>query len=79
VLICSGSLETQFAALETLVHAVEDGQMPYKRLEDALTRQRRAKERFLAAPVAQGLSRQLHQVLGCDEHQRIADEMRRFA
>ena len=52
LLICSGDVEVQAATLEALVHAVEDGRIPYKRLEDALTRLRRAKERFLAAPVA---------------------------
>ena len=39
--------DTQAAALEALVHAVEDGRLPYGRVEDALKRQRRAKERFL--------------------------------
>jgi hypothetical protein len=36
----------QAVALETLVHAVEDGRIPYKRIEDALTRLRHAKERI---------------------------------
>src|SRR4051812_3020612 len=48
VLICSGDHDTQAAALESLVHAVEDGRLPYGRVEDALRRQQRAKERFLA-------------------------------
>jgi hypothetical protein len=76
-LICSGSIDTQAATLEALVHAVEDGRISYKRLEDALKRLRRAKERFLAAPVAAQALR-LQQVLGCDAHQRIAEEMSRF-
>ncbi len=71
-------VEVQAQALEALVHAVEDGRIPYKRLEDALTRQRRAKERFLATPVAPG-GKALNRVLGCDEHRRIAEEMARFA
>ena len=50
VLICSGDCETQAAALEALVHAVEDERLPLARVEDALRRQQRAKERFLAAP-----------------------------
>jgi beta-N-acetylhexosaminidase len=77
LLICSGSIDTQAATLEALVHAVEDGRISYKRLEDALKRLRRAKERFLAAPVAAQAPR-LQQVLGCDAHQRIAEEMSRF-
>ena len=67
------------AVLEALIHAVEDGRIPLKRAEDALARNRRAKERFLAAPVASSGGRpQLRQVLGSDEHRRIADEMARF-
>jgi beta-N-acetylhexosaminidase len=72
-------VEIQVEALEALVHAVEDGRIPYKRLEDALTRLRRAKERFLGAAVAPGGRASLARVLGCDAHRRIADEMARFA
>ena len=90
VLVCrarvqdrSGDIEAQAAVLEALVHAVEDGRIPYTRLEDALTRHRRAKERFLTdvghlrrRPWRQG---EPYAVLGCDEHRRIADEMARYA
>lgn len=79
VLICSGDVETQAATLEALVHATEDGRIPYTRLDDALARLRRAKERFLAQPVSVPAgTRALRQVLGCDAHQRIADEMARY-
>ena len=79
VLICSGNVETQATALEALVHAVEEDRIPYKRLDDALTRLRRAKERFLTQPVAVPAgSRTLRQVLGCDAHVRIAEEMARY-
>src|SRR5204863_5302898 len=67
------------AVLEALIHAVEDGRIPLKRAEDALARNRRAKERFLAAAVAPGRAAALKQVLGRDDHRRIADEMARFA
>lgn len=84
VLICraqvedrSRDIDVQAEALEALVHAVEDGRIPYTRLDDALMRQRRAKERFLAAPVAAG-RRPLGQVVGCDEHARIAEEIARY-
>jgi beta-N-acetylhexosaminidase len=66
------------AVLEALTHAVEDGRIPFKRAEDAIARNRRAKERFLAAPVAPGRFSSLRHVLGSDEHRRIADEMARF-
>jgi beta-N-acetylhexosaminidase len=78
LLICSGDVETQAATLETLVHAVEDHRLAYARLEDALTRLRRAKERFLAMPVTSGRPQRLRHVLGCDAHQRIAEEMSRY-
>jgi beta-N-acetylhexosaminidase len=84
VLVCrhlvdqrSHDIEAQAEVLEALVHAVEDGRIPYKRLEDALTRNRRAKERFLAAGVTSGAT-SLRSVVGCDAHRRIADEMARF-
>jgi beta-N-acetylhexosaminidase len=79
LLICSGDANIQAATLEALVYAVEEGTIPYKRLEDALVRLRRAKERFLAAPVASGRFSERRRVLGCDEHQRIVEEMSRFA
>jgi beta-N-acetylhexosaminidase len=85
VLVCRASVqdrtqdaEAQVAVLEALVHAIEDGRIPYKRAEDALARNRRAKERFLGAPVAQGRPRALRHVLGCDQHRQIADEMARY-
>jgi len=80
VLICSGNHDTQAAAVEALVHAVEEERLPASRVDDALGRQRRAKERFLAAPVgARPLSgRALRAAIGRDEHRAIADEMARF-
>ena len=77
LLICSGNADVQAQTLETLVYAVENNRIPFKRLEDALTRNRRAKERFLAAPVAAG-GAALRSVLGCDEHRRVAEEMSSF-
>ncbi len=79
ILICSGDLDVQAAMLEALVHAVEDGAIPFKRVEDALTRQRRAKERFLTTlATAPPRAAALREVIGCDQHRRIAEEMGRF-
>jgi len=80
-LICSGNHDTQWAALEALVHAVEeDDQLRLSRVEDALMRQRKAKERFLASPVAAAPPgrKALRDALGRDEHRAIAEEMARF-
>jgi hypothetical protein len=57
---------------------VEDGRIPFKRAEDALSRNRKVKERFLAAPVAPGRRAALREVLGNDAHLQIADEMARY-
>src|SRR5207245_11667501 len=81
VLICSGDHDTQAAALESLVHAIEDERLRPTRVEDALARLQRAKERFLAAaPIAARPphGRALRAILGRDEHRAIADEMARF-
>ena len=80
VLICSGDHHAQAAALEALIHAVEEQRVPAARIDDALRRQRRAKERILASPVPARPAggRALRDVLGRDEHQAIADEMARF-
>jgi beta-N-acetylhexosaminidase len=90
VLVCrarvqdrSGDVEVLAAVLEALVHAVEDGRIPYTRLEDALSRHRRVKERFLAdavraQPASPARGGQLSAVLGCDEHRRVAEEMARY-
>jgi beta-N-acetylhexosaminidase len=80
ILICSADHGTQAAALEALIHAVESGELPSARVDDALRRQQLAKERFLTSAVA---SRPLHgsalrQRLGCDEHLAVAAEMARF-
>jgi beta-N-acetylhexosaminidase len=80
VLICSGAHETQAAALEALIHAIEGERLPWSRVEDALKRQQRAKERFLAAAAAARplRGRELRAAIGGDEHQAIAQEMARF-
>src|SRR5262245_58423645 len=81
ILICSGNTDVHVEALEALIHAVEDERLPLKRVEDALQRHQRAKERFLAAPMAgrPRAAKALRQALGTDEHRAIADEMARFA
>jgi beta-N-acetylhexosaminidase len=80
VLICSRDHQTQAAALEALIHAVETGTLTDKRVEDALGRQRKAKERFLASPVISRplTSRALRERLGRDDHRAVADDMARF-
>lgn len=79
-LLCWTDHEVQIAALEAIIHAVEQGTLPLKRVEDAIARQRRVKERFLAPPRPLPLKgTALRTLLGRDEHQAIAAEMARFA
>ena len=80
VLICSGNHSVQASALEALIHAVEEERLRPVRVEDALKRQQRAKERFLAAsPAPRPLEgRRIRQVIGRDAHRAIADELARF-
>ncbi len=80
VLICSADYDAQSAALEALVRAAESDRLLYSRIEDALKRQQRAKERFLGAAMVSrpANAKALRQVIGRDEHRAIADEMARF-
>jgi beta-N-acetylhexosaminidase len=80
VLMCAPRPEEQMAALEAIIYAVEEGRLPLKRVEDAMKRHRRVKERFLAPPRPRtATAAALRAVLGRDEHQAIAAEMARFA
>jgi beta-N-acetylhexosaminidase len=80
VLMCGASQTPQAAALEAVIHAVESGGLPLKRVQDALARHRRVKERFLAPAVPRPLTGSaLRVALGRDEHQAVAAEMARFA
>jgi beta-N-acetylhexosaminidase len=81
VLICSVDYQRQAATLEAIVRAIEQERLSVSLVENALRRQRRAKERFLAAPLLSGppSARNLQLSIGTDEHQAIAHEMARFA
>jgi beta-N-acetylhexosaminidase len=80
VLVCSGDIDAQAACLEALIHAVEEGDVPRARVDAALVRQQRAKERFMprAEKRRPASAAALRQLLGRDEHRAIADEMARF-
>jgi beta-N-acetylhexosaminidase len=80
VLMCGVSQDVQLTALEAVIRAVEQGTLPEKRVEDALERHRRVKERFLAPAHPRPLAAAaLRATLGCDAHQAVAAEMARFA
>lgn len=77
MLICTGGQEPQVAALEAIIHAVEQERLPFTRIEDAMARHRRVKERFLAGRSEETRPR-LAEVIGRGEHLAIAEEMARF-
>jgi beta-N-acetylhexosaminidase len=72
VLLCNSTTAEQVAAIEAIIYAAESGRLSMKRIDDALSRQRRVKERWLA-PVARRTTDL--SVIGCAEHQSIAAEM----
>jgi beta-N-acetylhexosaminidase len=79
LLVCSGNVDLQAGTLEALVKAVERGDIPAARLDDAERRLRRAKERFLTSRQPPGVRlRTWRQVVGCDAHRAVADEMAAF-
>lgn len=80
LLICAGDYDVQADALEAIVKRAEQDRAFERRVDDAVQRNLRVKERFLAAPAAAPLSaKALQAVLGHDEHKRAADDMARFA
>jgi beta-N-acetylhexosaminidase len=79
VLICSGNADTQVAALEALVHAVEDERLPFARVEEALRRLQAMKERFLAqAASVHSREADWRSIVGRDSHAAVAAEMAQF-
>lgn len=79
VLICQGTADSQYASLEALVRALEDQRLPYSRVEEALKRQQRMKDRFLAAPLAPADAwRARRSMIGREAHAALAAEMARF-
>jgi len=78
-LVCGPDPEVHVQALEGVIRAVESEQLPLSRVEDALARHRRVKERFLSAEPRSLDERRLSEVLGRGEHRALAEEMAKFA
>jgi len=76
VLCCGTRADDQVVALEALIRAVEDQTLPVSRVEEAMRRQRQAKERYLGSTRGRPPSRE--RMIGCDAHQAIARDMERF-
>ena len=80
VLLCAPDANVQTGAIEALIHAVEEGTIPEHRVERALDRIRRVKGRFLSVapdwrpPTPTALA----EILGCDDHRRLADRLEQY-
>ena len=72
VLLCNSTADEQAVAIEAIIRAVESGRLPEKRVDDALARQRRVKERFFGGRIPTTVPLD---VVGCAEHQAVAEEM----
>ena len=77
VLLCGADTDRQAAAIEALIHAVEQERLPRARVEEALARQERVKARFLAGARTwrPPRSAELRALLGREDHAAIAAEM----
>ncbi len=80
LLLCGSDHARHVSIIEGIIHAVENGRLPEKRLEDALNRQRRTKEKFLSGDLLwrPPSAEELKTVIGCEQHQKIASEMRGY-
>ena len=79
VLVCGASVERHASVLEAIIHAIEDGDLDRRLVEEACARQQRVKARFLAGdrPRRPLSRRQLLERIGGDEHRALAEAMRR--
>ena len=80
LLLCGEDADRHASVLEALIHAVESERVPVSRVEDAVARQRRAKERFLVNRERRRppTMAQLRSLLGTPAHVAIAEEMASF-
>jgi len=79
-LLCEPDHDGQAAALEALVHAVEDETLRYLQIEASVARHARVKARFLSARPGQVRpSTAWRALVGCEAHQLIAADMRQYA
>ncbi len=79
-LLCEPHHDAQAAALEALVHAFEDGTLPFAQVEASVARHARLKARYAAALARAGRpSAAWREVVGCEAHQALSLEMRQYA
>jgi len=79
-LLCEPNHDGQAAALEALVHALEDGTLPFAQAEASIARHARLKGLYAASHSRAGRpSAAWRDVIGCEAHLALAEEMRQHA
>ncbi len=78
VLLATSDVAQHVGVLEALIYAVERDDGLLTRVESAMARGRRARERWLEADAAAPPPRDWRAPIGCDEHAAVAREMARF-
>jgi beta-N-acetylhexosaminidase len=79
-LLCEPDYDGQAAALEALVHAIEEESLALTRIDDAIARHARLKAEYVGARGR--LSRPSSAwrgIIGCEAHEAIAADMRQYA
>jgi beta-N-acetylhexosaminidase len=78
-LLCEPDHDGQSAALEALVHAVEDETLRFAQIETSLSRHARIKARFFGGRERPSRpSTAWRGLIGCEAHQVVAADMRRY-
>ena len=78
-LLCEPDYGGQAAALEALVHAVEDETLRFPQIETSLNRHARIKARFLGGRSRPSRpSTAWRGLVGCEAHQLVAADMRQY-
>jgi beta-N-acetylhexosaminidase len=79
-LLCEPNHDAQAAALEALVHAFEDGTLPYAQVEASVARHARLKALYAVPRATQGRpSTAWRDVVGCEAHQALSAAIRQYA
>lgn len=80
VLLCEPKADDHAAALEALVHAVEDGTLPADQVERSIARHTAMKARYIGdLREERRPSVAWRDVIGADAHQLVAAELRQYA
>ena len=79
-LLCEPDHDAQAAALEALVHAYESDALPFAQLEASIARHARLKATYVAPRMRTGRpSGTWRTMVGCEAHQALSAEIRRYA